>query len=150
MLRTSSGPALLEFPERKGETAMRSKVSFLAGLLLGVGLMTAAQAQRAKDSTIVDPDVHKVLLENEHVRVLDARVAPGMKSPMHSHPPILVVSVGSARIKFTLPDGSQPIVDLRPGQVLWLDGVEHSWELLAGNLHVIGVEVKSAQKAEAE
>ena len=128
---------------------MRRNLGLLVAFLLGVGLSTAL-ADRAGDSVAVDPDVHQVVLENDHVRVLEARAAPGWRSPMHSHPPILVVSVGSARIKFTLPDGSQPIVDLRPGQVLWLDGVEHSWELLAGNLHVIGVEVKSAQKAEAE
>jgi quercetin dioxygenase-like cupin family protein len=126
---------------------MRRNLALLVAFLLGAGLATAV-AQKSPDSTIIDPDVHQVVFENDHVRVLEARAAPGQKSPMHSHPPILVVSVGSARIKFTLPDGSTLIRDLRPGQVLWLDGVEHSWELLAGNLHVIGVEVKSAQKAE--
>lgn len=128
---------------------MRRNLGLLVAFLLGVGLSTAL-ADRAGDSVAVDPDVHQVVLENDHVRVLEARAAPGRKSPMHSHPPILVVSLNSARMKFTLPDGSQPILDLRPGQVLWLDSPEHSWELLAGNLHVIGVEVKSAQKAPAE
>jgi len=128
---------------------MRRSVGLLLAFLLGVGLATAV-AQKSTDSTVIDPDVHQVAFENDHVRVLEARAAPGWKSPMHSHPPILVVSLNSARVKFTLPDGSQSIVDLRPGQVLWVDGVEHSWELLAGNLHVVGVEVKSAQKAKAE
>jgi len=128
---------------------MRRSFGLLLAFLLGAGL-SAAMAQRSEDSTVVDPDVHQVVLENDHVRVLEARAAPGRKSPMHSHPPILVVSLNSARVKFTLPDGSQPILDLRPGQVLWLDSPEHSWELLAGNLHVIGVEVKSAQKAKGE
>lgn len=125
---------------------MRRQIGFLLVLLLGVGLATAF-AQKAKDATIVDPDVHQVVFENDHVRVLEARAAPGRKSPMHSHPPMLIVSIGSARVKFTFPDGKSQIMDLRPGMVLWIDGVEHSWELLAGDVHVIAVEVKSAQAA---
>lgn len=128
---------------------MKRKLSLLVAFCLGVGLATAV-AQKSKDSTIVDPDVHQVVLENDHIRVLEARAAPGYKSPMHSHPPLVVVSIGSARVKFTLPDGQTPILDLRPGAVLWLDGVEHSWELLAGNLHVVAVEVKSVQAAKGD
>jgi hypothetical protein len=32
---------------------------------------------------------------------------------------------------------------------LWIDGVEHSWELLAGELNVVAVEAKSAKAAKA-
>jgi hypothetical protein len=69
---------------------------------------------------------------------------------MHSHPPLLLVSIGSARVKVTAPDGTKQILDLRPGMVVWRDNVEHSWELLAGELHVVAVEVKSAQAAKAK
>ncbi len=128
---------------------MRARVTALLAFCLGVGLATAV-AQKSKDSTVVDPDVHQVVFENDHVRVLEARAAHGAKSPMHSHPPLLLVSIGSARIKFTSPEGTKQILDLRPGMVVWLDGVEHSWELLAGEIHVVGVEVKSAQAAKAK
>ena len=128
---------------------MRRRLVALLVLCLGVGLAPAG-AQKSKDSTIVDPDVHQVVLENDHVRVLEARAAHGAKSPMHSHPPMLIVSIGSARVKFTSPEGTTQIVDLRPGMVLWLEGVEHSWELLAGDEHVIAVEVKSAQAAKGK
>ena len=128
---------------------MRARVTALLAFCLGVGLATAV-AQKSKDSTVVDPDVHQVVFENDHVRVLEARAAHGAKSPMHSHPPLLIVSIGSARIKFTSPEGTKQILDLRPGMVLWLDGIEHSWELLAGEIHVVAVEVKSAQAAKAK
>ena len=118
-------------------------------VLLGVDV-TAVWAQKSKDATIVDPDVHQVAFQNDHVRVLEARATVGTKSPMHSHPPLLVVSIGTARVKFTSPDGTKQILDLRPGMVLWLDGVEHSWELLAGEIHVVAVEVKSALTAKAK
>lgn len=127
---------------------MKRYVGIVFSFLMGIGLMAAAQ--RAKDAVVIDPDVHHVVMENEHVRVFEARAAHGRKSPMHSHPPVLVVSVGSARIKLTTPDGKTQILDLRPGQVLWLDNPEHSWELQAGELHVIAVEVKSAQKSPAK
>lgn len=112
---------------------------------LWLGMVGAVVADDSRDAVIVDPDVHNVVLENEHVRVFEGIAAPGATSPMHTHPPFLLVSIGSARLKLTLPDGETAIVDLRPGQVLWLDGAEHSWELLGGNLHAIGVEVKSAK-----
>lgn len=115
-----------------------------------VGMALVATAQKSGDGVAVDPDVHNVVLENEHVRVFEARAAHGRKSPMHSHPPLVLVSVGSARVKLTLPDGKSSILDLRPGLVLWLDNPEHSWELLAGELHVVAVEVKAAQKRQSK
>lgn len=124
---------------------MRKLVVFVLGVFLGVGL--TAIAQEAKDSTVVDPDVHKVALENDHVRVLDARISPGWKSPMHSHPPMLLVSLGSGRFKVTGPDGKAQILDFNPGAVMWRESTEHSWEMLSGNAHVIAIEVKSAAKA---
>lgn len=115
-----------------------------------VGMALVATAQKSGDAVAVDADVHNVVLENEHVRVFEARAAHGRKSPMHTHPSLVLVSVGSARAKLTLPDGKSSILDLRPGLVLWLENPEHSWELLAGELHVVGVEVKSAQKRQSK
>ena len=127
---------------------MKRYVGIVLGFLVGVALLAAAQ--KAKDAVAIDPDNHNVVLENAHARVFEVRAAPGRKSPMHSHPPLVLVSVGSARAKLTLPDGKTSILDLRPGQVLWLENPEHSWELLAGDLHVVAVEVKSAQKSAAK
>jgi hypothetical protein len=108
-------------------------------------LLVSAWAQKPKDATIVDPDVHRVVFENEHVRVIDARAAHGWKSAMHSHPPMLVIVLGSGRQRVTSPDGTTQIVDLNPGAVVWRDDAfDHAWELLSGEVHVILVEVKSA------
>ena len=106
-----------------------------------------AVTRKANDAVAVDPDVHHVLLENDHVRVFDGRAAKGRKSPMHSHPPFLFVSLGTARLNLTLPDGKNVILDTYPGQVMWMENAEHAWELLSGHAHVIAVEVKSAQRA---
>ncbi|MGQ0384357.1 MAG: hypothetical protein ACT4UP_06725 [Gammaproteobacteria bacterium] len=116
----------------------------------GAGTAPAEIARPAIDSTIADPDVHHVLLENAHVRVFEGRTSHGRASPMHSHPPSLLVSQDWIRLKLTLPDGKSVIHDFHPGQVLWLpEGGTHSWQALAGNGRVIAIEVKSAQAARA-
>ncbi|MEX2179237.1 MAG: hypothetical protein WD801_11035 [Gemmatimonadaceae bacterium] len=104
----------------------------------------AVMAQTAPDAVAVDPTHHNVVLENAHVRVFEALGAPGARSPMHSHPPFVFVGMGRARLRLELPDGSRAIFDIHPGQVMWMEGAQHSWELLAGNAQVMGIEVKAA------
>jgi quercetin dioxygenase-like cupin family protein len=105
----------------------------------------AAQAMHPRDPVTVDPVNHHVLFDNDRVRVFDVLATPGRSSPMHRHPPFVLVSLDAARLRMTLPDGSRPVFDLQPGQVLWLEDAEHAWELLAGRAHVVAVEVKSAR-----
>ena len=106
-----------------------------------------AVTRKANDAATVDPDVHNVLFENDHVRVFDARASKGRKSPMHSHQPFVFVSLGTARVNLTPSGGKSVIFDTYPGQVIWMEDAEHSWEILSGDIHIIGVEVKSAQRA---
>lgn len=119
--------------------------SFLPATALA--LSGTAMADSAPDAVAIDPDVHHVVLENEHVRVFEGRATYGATSPMHSHPPFVFVSLGTARVKLTLPDGKQVILDTWPGQVMWMVDAQHSWEVLSGELRVIAVEVKSALAA---
>ena len=118
-------------------------------LVLAVFLISAsvafAQADEIQDATIAAPEAHSVVLENEHVRVISAIASAGHKSPLHSHPPLVVISMGTARAKLTNADGTGGIVNVRPGTVFWSNGGAHKWELLAGGIDMIGVEVKAAQ-----
>jgi hypothetical protein len=45
------------------------------------------------DAVVAAPNNHKILLENDRVRVLDVTVRPGAKEPVHSHrwPSILYI-----------------------------------------------------------
>lgn len=116
-----------------------------SSLLLGIVFATAAvgaQAQDSRDAVAVDPTHHHVVLENDRVRVFEALASPGARSPMHTHPPFVLVSMGKARLRMTMADGEKVIFDLNPGQVLWMENAQHSWELLSGQGHVFGVEVK--------
>ena len=121
---------------------MRRSSSLLVLLLLAAS--TSAFAQTVQDAVIADPDHHQVILENDHVRVIQALVAPGSQSPLHSHPPLVLVSLDRARGKMTTAQGTG-ILDVYPGQVLWLGApFEHSWEMVSGTANIVGVEVKSA------
>jgi quercetin dioxygenase-like cupin family protein len=117
----------------------------ISSMLLAAVFATAAfgaQAQDSRDAVVVDPTHHKVILENDRVRVFEALASPGARSPMHTHPPFVLVSLGKARMRMTMANGEKVIFDLNPGQVLWMENAEHSWEVLAGQPHVIAVEVK--------
>jgi hypothetical protein len=83
-----------------------------------------------------------VILENDRVRVFEVLAAPGDKGPMHTHAPLVAVSLSKARLRMTTPDGKSSIFDVNPAQVLWMENVEHSWELLAGQVHLAAVEPK--------
>lgn len=37
------------------------------------------------DAVVAAPKHHRVVLENEHVRVLEVRIAPGETVPLHTH-----------------------------------------------------------------
>ena len=117
-------------------------ISFLLGMLFFfVPLLTA---QSNNDAVSVDPFHHHVIFENDHVRVFEVLASPGATSQMHSHPPSVMISAGKARLNMDTPQGSDIIFDLNKGQIFWLEGLDHSWELLSGDLHVFGVEIKSA------
>jgi len=47
--------------------------------------MLAAEETDALDAMTTAPDHHEVILENDHVRVLDTRLGPGERTPVHSH-----------------------------------------------------------------
>src|SRR5262245_56614486 len=116
-------------------------------VLLGaawLAAMPAVSIAQDTDAAAVDPDIHRVVLENDFIRVFDARASRGAKSARHTHPPMVLVSLDTTRFRMTQADGKSTIFDLDPGAVRWVEGAHHSWELLAGELHAIAVEIKSA------
>ena len=121
---------------------MKKAPSLVLAFLLGGG--ATAVTQSMKDAVEVDPTHHHVILENPKVRVFEVMAERGDKSPMHSHRPLVAVSLGRGRLRMGTPDGKSSIFDLHPGQVIWMENVEHSWELLAGEVHLVAVEPKAA------
>ncbi len=73
----------------------------------------------------VPPQGHKILFENERVRVMEVLIRPGDTSGMHGHPPCVVYALSDARVRFTLRDGGSREVDTKKGDTGWSDGGWH-------------------------
>ena len=80
------------------------------------------------DPVKLDPKHHIVVLENNRVRVLHTILEPHVKSPLHQHPPYVVVYVTGLHTTMKLADGK--LIDNRrkPGEIAWRDALTHQTE----------------------
>jgi hypothetical protein len=74
---------------------------------------------------MTDPDHYRVLWENDRVRVLEYRDAPGDATHLHSHPDSVMVTLSSFERVITAGEREVP-VQLDAGQARWLDAQSHS------------------------
>jgi beta-alanine degradation protein BauB len=82
-----------------------------------------------------------VLAEDQKVRVLRYAPHKGDKTPLHSHPAAVVYVLKGGRVKYTLPDGTTKISELKAGEALIRPPVTHSDEAL-DDVEAILVEIK--------
>lgn len=103
------------------------------------------------DAMAAAPNHHRVLLENEHVRVLDTQLGPGEQTPVHAHqwPAVLYVVGWSDFVRYD-PEG-QVLVDSKalgiapaPGASLWSGPLPPHYVRNVGHdeLRIIAVELK--------
>ncbi len=98
---------------------------------------------RFPDALQAAPDVYKLLMENERVRVLEVRLGPGKKTKMHSHPDRVVYVLSDHRLKFTSAEGEEKELELKKGQVLWIEEGAHATENPGKTeVHNLAVELK--------
>ncbi len=137
---------------------MRIPVTATAALrlLLTLSMLGSAQSLLAHDLPAHDAmkaatEHHKLLLENESVRVLETRIRPGERTAVHSHPwpAVQYVVSFSDFIRFD-PEG-KVLIDSRnmatkpaPGAALWSPPVplHYIQNVGATDLLVIAVELK--------
>jgi hypothetical protein len=104
------------------------------------------------DALIAAPSYHRLLLENDRVRVLDTEIPPGERTPVHTHqlPAVHYVLSWSHFIRRDASDAV--LLDTRatafakePPQVLWGEPLPaHSLENVGEtSLRIISVEQKS-------
>jgi beta-alanine degradation protein BauB len=116
-------------------------------VLAGVLLALFSNAVIGQDSVKVAPKNVKVLLENNRVRVLEVRIKPGEKIPMHSHPAHLTYALSDVKGEYTSPDGKSTIGEAKTSSVFWSEPVTHS-SVNVGNteIHALVVELKDPPK----
>lgn len=103
------------------------------------------------DALIAAPEHHKLLFENENVRVLDANIPPGEITALHTHrmPASLVVLSWSDFIRFdangnVLLDSREKGLSFEKHTALWSGPIgPHTLKNVGtNNLHIISVELK--------
>jgi quercetin dioxygenase-like cupin family protein len=80
-----------------------------------------------QDPAFTNPELYKVIFENERVRVLEYHDRPGDKTRPHRHPDSIMVTLTSFRRRVSA-GGREVDVELPAGQVRWLGAQEHSGE----------------------
>ena len=95
------------------------------------------------DPLKVAADSHKLVFENQFVRVLETHVPPGKTEPWHQHGRRVVVYLSDFHTR-TTERGHQPQDNLRKsGLVRWSEPIVHQVENIGKTEgHVISVELK--------
>jgi quercetin dioxygenase-like cupin family protein len=105
--------------------------------------LSRGEGDMAGDAVVVAPHFYKTVLENDHVRVLEFRGKPGDKTTMHSHPAMVYIGLTEGSFKFSAPDGQTMEVNLKAGEPLFLDPVDHATEVMgSAEVHGYLVELK--------
>jgi quercetin dioxygenase-like cupin family protein len=119
----------------------RRRLFFLTCLLC---LATSAVLAQDVMKVAGGPETHKVVLDNDTLRMLDVRIKPGQKEAMHSHPPNTVYFLTDCKLKVTSPDGKTQIAEPKAGTAVWRPGeTKHAVENVgAAECHLVQTELK--------
>jgi hypothetical protein len=100
------------------------------------------ESQAGADPAVTDPDLYKVIFENDRVRVLEYRDEPGDRTNPHRHPDSVMYTLSSFRRRVS--DGSRSVdVDIPSGVVRWVGAQQHSGHNVGETpTHSIFVELK--------
>lgn len=95
------------------------------------------------DPVEVSPTNYELLLENDHVRVLEMKHGPGESDETHSHPSETVYFVKGGKLRVHLPDEEPMELEIPDGGVIWHEPWTHRVENIGtSEIHAIIVEAK--------
>lgn len=120
---------------------------FISVVLGSMILAIVSKTAIAQDVVKVAPGSYKVLLENDRVRVLEYRLEPGVKEPMHSHPDYIVYALSPGKAMITLPDGKTIERQINVGEPVFLEAETHTVENVGTTAaHGLLIELKEKQE----
>jgi len=89
-----------------------------------------------------NPSLYSVVFENERVRVLEYRDAPGDSTTPHTHPDTVMITLSGFDRRLSVGDQVRE-VSLEPGHAAWLPAQTHAGENVGRTeTHVMFVELK--------
>jgi len=83
----------------------------------------------------------KIILENDRVKIVEMRVAPGEKMPMHTHGAYVAYTMNPAKVRFILPDGTTREQDFEKGSCRFSPGVTHALENI-GSTEIFNLDIE--------
>jgi quercetin dioxygenase-like cupin family protein len=94
------------------------------------------------DPATTDPDLYRVIFENERIRVLEYRDKPGDRTHPHRHPDSVMYTLTTFQRRVSSGDRAAEIT-LDAGQVRWLPAQEHVGENTGHTeTHALFIELK--------
>lgn len=131
---------------------MKSRILFVIFILTSAAHSTAQQQPDHTDPTKVSPEKYMVLLENEHVRVVEYVIKPGEKDAWHTHPPKVSYIVSGGKLRIT-PEGADSfVVDENSGNAAWMGALGRHFGENVGTtpIRIVLIEIKSLSDAPFE
>ena len=96
------------------------------------------------DPVVTNPDLYKVLFENDQVRVLEYTDQPGDRTTPHEHPNSVMVTLSSFRRRLYAGD-EQRDVSINAEKASWLPAQQHAGHNIGDTpTHVVFVELKDS------
>jgi quercetin dioxygenase-like cupin family protein len=121
---------------------------FLRSLLfVALALGCASKRASAQDPVKVSPKNVKVVFENDKVRVIEVRIKPGEKIPVHSHPAHVTIALSDFKGKWISDDGQPTVKQFKLDNVVWSEPITHASENVGSTeIHAIAIELKESPK----
>jgi quercetin dioxygenase-like cupin family protein len=119
-------------------------IFLLALLPVSLAGQAAAGLIAPIDAVMVSPDRFKVLLENEHVRVIQYVLLPGERDQWHTHPPKVSYVVTEGTLRITTEDGQSFLTEEKAGAATWMDTLGRHYAQNVGKtpVRIVLVEIK--------
>ena len=116
----------------------------MRSIMLAVAAVSwVALPAAAQDPVKVDPAHHKVEFENDQVRVLRVTLAPGAKTAVHEHPPLVTVYLSDFTNRVSPVGGTPNETPRKAGQVASHPATKHVVENIGTTkAEIIVVELK--------
>ena len=107
----------------------------------------AAAPPEPVDPFVISPQYYAVLLDSNHVRVLEYRLPPGRREAMHRHPAYVVYFFQEAKLRATDPDGHSSETAVTPGETLYRDALSHAIENIGDtDVHALLIELNPGSR----
>ena len=120
-------------------------------LLVMLPLIAGISAATEVDAVNSSPDKFKVLLDNEHVRVVEYSLLPGERDDWHTHPPKVSYVIAGGKLRITTENGESFLADEQSGTAAWMGSLgSHFAENIGPTpVRILLVEVKAAARVAA-